>query len=713
MGSDDAKMGQDAASSGKEPERMIGSGDSARFVPANNTEKTIGAAEEGAEAKGTRPVFEKPAGSFSKAGSTKDADISVMLRESTREGGLREVPEDFEQRNGSWVTLLSDNPFEVLYLDYHQYESITPELVSQNHAILTAFWKKKQLAMYHGARESIEKRYGSDTVNMAEKKLNAAYDRLKSKERIALYHKEVDKRRLDQGFASLEELLNMSFASGEFTERQAGIIIQKGVNNGLETHEVVRHIHQELSHLGFKPRASKMDPNHPFRNNWMTDDAWAQRQRREVEDVEWMGERVSSLEEMGTITFRKKEEAAYFLKNTNFLPPLVARLTASASKAVEFEKIFEEERDMESRYLSVVYRLNPALPFRFQDETYSDIKRLLTAASQGEASFRQMRNLFENGHLHIWLGASDAEVAQLLPLKGEPNGFLRFLYRIDSGLPFFVKGEKFFTPAGLAAHLLKDRSLWIPLSREIENGNLFTWFGGIGKTTWAHQYNESYKRIIESGLYKGDILRMAAVQAVLQIIDPTISTPEVKSDKASVSLSDVEAGSIIKSSIRFVLKGDGLLKANVTVDKRFEGIEVKEKELLFDSAGAREHEIDFAVDGSKLSKDKLYNFNIQVTTVDNTLLVPVEIKVVFPVKAFVGKLLFYGVIGAVVFGLVRFILSLLIDYDGWLVLPEGRSFSLSGVDWLPGYRLLYFAWLVLSGYAVYRIVKWVRKKEGI
>lgn len=653
-----------------------------------------------------------------RAGQTspdRSFDAWTQIQMATKNGGLNRVPEDFDHRNGSWTTIRSENPFTILYLDYRQHLSITPEMVSGNYHILSEFWKEKLLIMNRGARDQIEKRYGAGTVNEAPKRLDAAYDSIKTKEGILLHFKEADGRRIREGISSLDELLELSLHRSDFSEREAGIIIQKGVRNGLEAGEVKDHILAELSKRGFKPRVSDPDPEHPFRNKWMTDEAWDQYQRREMPVVEWMGVKVSSLEEIGTITFSRKDDAFFYLKNTNFLPPLVAKLTNSATKAVAFEKIFEEEREIERRYLSIVYHLNPSLPFRFDGGLYTNIKDLLTAACQSEVTFKKLGDYFLRGHVHIWLKETDAQMAQLLPSQtGEPNGFVRFVYAISKDFPFFVNGEKFFTPAGLTAKAKQERAFWIPLSMSIENGNLFSWLSALGKERWIRQYNERFQQIIDSGIYGGDPLRLAAVQALILVVDSTILPPDVQADQPSISLLAVEGGSIIQKKIRLRLKNDGFVKGTVKLDSHFDGIVLKGKEIAFESlTGALEQEIELTIEATKLSKEKLYKFNILVSTIFTTLTIPVEVKVVFPLRSFIVKVAVYGVAGAAFFGATRFLLALLTGYYGWISAPANEPFSLSSVDWLPGYPLVYLLLLVVFVYAGYRIARWVKKIEKL
>jgi len=56
-----------------------------------------------------------------------------------------------------------------------------------------------------------------------------------------------------------------------------------------------------------------------------------------------------------------------------------------------------------------------------------------------------------------------------------------------------------------------------------------------------------------------------------------------------------------------------------------------------------------------------------ISSVYEDIIIPVEIKVVFPKKAYILKLIQYGLITACFFGAIRYILGILLDYNGWLV----------------------------------------------
>ncbi len=113
----------------------------------------------------------------------------------------------------------------------------------------------------------------------------------------------------------------------------------------------------------------------------MTDLVWEDYKESLIE-VEWLGKKANSLSKLGDISFDNKDDAKYFLRNGNYLPGLVTALTKSATKADEFARIIEEEFDSEKRYLKILYKLNPNLPFRFEDELFTDVSVLLQKACE-------------------------------------------------------------------------------------------------------------------------------------------------------------------------------------------------------------------------------------------------------------------------------------------------------------------------------------------
>ncbi|WP_439558761.1 hypothetical protein, partial [Dyadobacter sp.] len=458
-----------------------------------------GVATPGVDTPGESTPGNAPHQAGTKPQPDKQTDISELIAASTRAGGLQVIPPDFDNRNGSWSSISSADPFEILYLDYRQYKTITPEMVQKNYRIISEFWADKLLIMNRGARDQIEKKYTAAVVNGAERRLEAALNKLKTPASLELSFQQVDGKRLETGFAAISELIEISVQDGHITENQANVIIVKGLKNGLEAHEIEGRIISIIKEKGFKPR-KEIDKSRTFRNLWMTDDAWITYQRREIK-VEWLGEYAYNLEDVGEITFRKKAESEFYFRNGNYLPSIVSRLTDSASRAAEFERIIEEEKDTDKKYLKILYHLHPALPFRFRGSVYSDIHKLFDDAVQAPESFWMAAALFSKDHFRIWLNESAPQVAMLMPETKDVIAFLTFLYAVNRHYPFYLNNSKFTSPEDLARAMKVNQGIWVNVAQHMENGHLPAWFKSIGRADINGRYNAHLEAIINAGLY--------------------------------------------------------------------------------------------------------------------------------------------------------------------------------------------------------------------
>ena len=54
----------------------------------------------------------------SNSGKTTPGSLLERIISITETGGFESIPEDFDDEDGDWRVIKSDNPFEILYLDY-------------------------------------------------------------------------------------------------------------------------------------------------------------------------------------------------------------------------------------------------------------------------------------------------------------------------------------------------------------------------------------------------------------------------------------------------------------------------------------------------------------------------------------------------------------------------------------------------------------------
>lgn len=592
-------------------------------------------------------------------------DVRSAIIASTQQGGLTALPAGFDANDGYWKSIRSDNPFEVLFLDYKQYLNITTETVKNNYDILSVFWSEKSKLLTGGSREKIKKRYGEDTATIANKKLDACYNKLKTKEGINVYFKELDGKRYANAIKAIVEYADFALDDGELTKQEGLRIIKKGIENELNEVEVRNYLYQELMVRNFKPRSLTAHPDF-IDNEWLTDEAFEIRRKRVIPDVFVLGKKISSLKEIGQILFINTEKAkTEYLHNAIYLPQDITKLETSG-KALEFEKIINNESDINKRYFKIVYHLNPALPFVIDNESFETINHLFDKTAYNYALFLKAFNNYQQGFIHIWLTECDPVNAARLTPDFDYNDFLKFVYQINKKHPFYINEERFDNPQQLIEKAKKEKFYWSKISAVILSGQLPVWFAGIGKHEWIAQYNKQTEAFIDVAYYSEDDKKSAAVQTLIQIIDPHEAHPKIIAQPKSVQLLSLEGSHTMVQLVTLKLENQGFLKSEILLDKVIEGIWLNAHEATFQSqSGNTETKIILNIDALKLIKDKVYLINILVRTACDTLTVPVEIKVIFPKKAYYTQLIKYAVIGAIFFGGIRFLTGEITGTTSW------------------------------------------------
>ncbi|GLU55327.1 hypothetical protein [Dyadobacter frigoris] len=498
--------------------------------------------------------------------------------------------------------------------------------------------------------------------------------------------------------------LELIFRKGILSTDQFGEIVSL-VGDSVNRNIVVQYVVAELSKRGFKPR----EINHPdplsIQNKWMTDLVWLDYKESLIE-VEWLGEKANSLSKLGDISFNNKDDAKYFLRNGNYLPGLVTALTKSATKADEFERIIEEEFDSEKRYLRILYKLNPRLPFRFEDELYTEVSVLLQKACETPKGYQALLESYRKGILQIWIQESDPGVALNLSTQYDLNSFLRFLFKTDATLPFFIENHRFLTPDLLAEYARKDFSIWPAIAESMAAKNIQEWFTGIGNEDWNDQIIDSYAFLSHAGYYTEPEIRLGMVQALFHIINHLSDKPRLKIDQERVQLLSINGGVILNHSINISLKNEGYVKVKVYFKFIKEGISLSKDVLEFNNLESKVSEnIDIIIDTSLLQKDQLYNLELVVSSVYEDIIIPVEIKVIFPKKAYLTKLVLYGLITAFYFGAFRFLLGVFLNYNGWLVHNAAIGNPDDVIGKSPLLSFFVFVMFVLGGIFSFSLVK--------
>ncbi|HYC28201.1 MAG TPA: hypothetical protein VEB42_05280 [Chitinophagaceae bacterium] len=447
----------------------------------------------------------------------------------------------------------------------------------------------------------------------------------------------------------LVELLNLN--DGIFKEQDAQVIIEL-VKGQVGEQQVISYLVQKLAMLGLQPRDRIPLEWSSFVNPWMTDIAWA---RLHEIVVNWLDEKASTLEKMGEISYRKKEETMQVLRRTYKLPSLVTVITRSSSGDEDYVKIIEEETDIEKRYLRVLYHLNPSLPFRFKEHEYKTIDALLTAACSSPDSFWQLEKVYESGHIHIWVKESSPDNAHKLTDNKDLNGFLTFLYSMDPTYPFFIMEYRFDTAAQLVEEIKRNKSLWQHVAGMISQGSIKVWFAGSGKEIWNDNIEKGLAEVKASAIYRDEEFGKASVQVLINSV--TLEEPVIESSVPAITLVDIEAALPIYELIDLKFVEGEFVKAAVTMSFPVPGLSVTPGDIAFEQPEHLSHQLSVRIDPAQLTKNKDYQPIIIVETLYQRIEIPLFIRVVYPMKAVLLELGKYAFICSSLCWLARFLIG--------------------------------------------------------
>ncbi len=486
-------------------------------------------------------------------------------------------------------------------------------------------------------------------------------------------------------YRRIDAKLEKNMLQGSISNNEAEEIIE-GASNELQRPKVINYMLATIKQRGFSPREKNSFEADSFKNLWMTDEAWAKYQY-EKNEVEWLGEKAHSLIELGEISYRKTTEAKYYLRNANYLVPSITTLTKSASKADEFSKIIENEPDTDKRYLKVLYLLNPALPFRLNDQDFANINLLFNKTATDYNLFIATSESYNNRYIHIWLNQTDLANADKLTSGWDFNNFLQFLYKINIHHPFYLNSIKFDKPDQLMKQAETDVSLWIKIADAAENQQLTTWFAGIGQNDLIDKYNKYKSNINGYEYYTEEDKKLAVVNYLINAVNPQLPDPKIESDQREIKLLSIEGNKLVHHTISLKLVNTGFAKAVYYFQNPVNGITLSHNSFTFWSQNnTKADAVTVAVDASQLVRDKLYTVNLFINTEFERLTIPVEVKVVLPLKAYLTQLFKYSIFGGIFFALIRYVTGVLAGNASWFV-PESTD--------LPQKYFSYFISLVL------------------
>lgn len=404
------------------------------------------------------------------------------------------------------------------------------------------------------------------------------------------------------------------------------------------------------------------------------------------------GIKAYSLRKVGEIFFNHPSMCEEYMTDATLFREDIRKLENS-DKTLELVKVFKSEDVFYRRYLRTTYHLNRTLPFRFGTELVKDLKELLIKGFRNYDLYGQIVQEYMQERLGIWLEETDPENATKLDNGLNYEDFLRFIYRVDKTYPFYVNDELFLKPLDLVTKAHMDLSFAAPLHQHLLNGYIGIWLDSIGKAEWNQEYQINRKMVDNSSYHNEEEKKLAAIQLFIDTINPSIGTPKINSDIKNITLLEIQADRTHIQRIRLKLAHKGFVKFTIALNENITGISVGPAEAIFyDLNGNTENEIIIEIDPSQLVRNKTYNCSIIVTSIYEVLEIPVEVKVVFPIRAFVLEVFKYATLFALFFASIRFLIAR--EYSNWLM----DSFDYF-LDWESAQRypenFSLFGWLFL------------------
>ncbi len=588
------------------------------------------------------------------------SDLQLVLAESTRNGGLAgSVPPEY--RNGLWRTILAkENPFEILFLDYRQVATISPETIRGNYETLLQFWEEIIASSSDISRDRNQKKYGAETLDNAEAILAKAFQKLSIAGGPEKEFRQIENRRIANGQALLQEKIDDVIVFGELVPGNLKSILRKGADVGLSEIETEGFLYTQLKEAGFSAR-------HDFGDRWLINRKYeelAELRRAPQVQTQVNGVVVHNKVELGEVLLKNREWALQnYLHNTAYLIGDISKLYNS-DEARKAEALLLSESDGERRYLRTVYNLAPELPFQLEGQTFDWVVDLFAATSNDYFLFEAAAASFRKGYLQVWLSETDKEGFEIADRGGNTMlDFLTFVYTVNRDHPFFLKGEAFATPQSLIRKAKSSAPYRSKLSESMERGEIFKWLTALGMHTPLERYNKQVDPFLDNPFYTDAERNKGAVQILIETLDATVSRPLIKTSISELSLLEIEGTELLSYRIECAVPAGGFVKAKISlanaVANAISGVTCGPAVLIFDSDLGMEHQaiIDVRIDPMQLAKGKLYETEISIGTGYEQILIPISLTANLPKKAYWLTVAKYAVIFGVLFGFARLIVD--------------------------------------------------------
>ncbi|MGI4870728.1 MAG: hypothetical protein ACRYFX_06050 [Janthinobacterium lividum] len=598
---------------------------------------------------------------------TATTTLAQRLASATLAGGLTKVPETYDDgHNGNdWQTLLDDDVFTQLYLAAPLYAQITDAQVAANKTVLENFWQAKLRRLTTGDRE-LEEIYRPGTVKQAQARLDAAAAALATATGRAACFTELDRRRRAAATAHLERYIRPQLLNKIMRPEAIRLAVEEGEKAGFTLAEAEQYVPDYLRQAGFSPiRTANQGPN-------LLLAIWTEggQPLADQPHTNVLGQKVYSLTEAGQVLYAalsgaERDKAVRNLDSVDYLENIAKDLKENDVQ-LDLREIFQNRQlTQPQRQLTALYLLGPGLPFRLEGlPEFTNPAQLLARTAASAKEFGVAEAAFTAGLLPIWLRAAAAPtVRAALPATGQVLGFRQFLHRAAPGFPLWVGEQSFSTTSELAAYIRRDENTWKMVYGSLIAGNLSPWLAAQGNAAVLTRQAQRAEELRGPGVDpNSEPGRQLAVQALLEVLDPLTDPPRLEPDLNSVDLTDLSGETQATRTLTITNQTGGPVRVYLELKPALEGVSLSTTGLYFDQrAPGQKLLVTLSGNPALMPRDGQHTAQLVVRTAYAACQIPARAEAVFPTKQFLQFVGGSALALAVIFGVVRWLLGLLLS----------------------------------------------------
>lgn len=290
------------------------------------------------------------------------ASRADRLRSWLETGGLRALPESYRTREGDWQTIMSENVFERLLLDWQLAHLISPELVERHYRFLADFWKDVTLRMQSAEARIVAKKFtigdfpSPELVMSYPDRLQKAFSQLQTRAMIDEAASRYDAQRRARGTKSLQDFIDPRLGDGLLTAEKSAVFLSYGVAAGLTEREVDGLLLAEIEKRAMKPlTGGTAVVGKPRSGDWATDAAQSGLDERARRSLRFEHGSASTLRELVVLSDRYPVEATEYLTD-GVIETWIGKVLLEGALYRRIKPIHAERRNEPPRALEMVLR---------------------------------------------------------------------------------------------------------------------------------------------------------------------------------------------------------------------------------------------------------------------------------------------------------------------------------------------------------------------